>query len=476
MIRENNKLIDLDENLLTKSLNDCITNHIKINSEDDIGCFISAQSTSEEMLMFQRYLRNLGIKNLDHRTNEVDFNYQDNFPIMPHLGCQINELSKYDNIILFGVNIKDEYPILSIKLNEAVNSGTKIYSYHFSPIEELFSMEKLVCQSPTEIISELYNGLKNIKETKKTLLLIGPSINYLSNQTSFHSAVNFYSNKINADTGYLTDFCNSTSGWLLGNVPHRLLGGEKLSNSSRGLDTDQMIKNKLGMLIFYNLEPEYDFANSSKVISALQKSQVNIFFTSYITPIIEKYADFIIPISTFAETDGSFINIEGKFQSYNKIVNPTNKVQEGWKFLNELCILNDLEPYDISQVRHKIREVVSKIIKKSSVANGRNKNKDSTHKINKYMLRHIYSTDQIVRRSSPLHLTKQSKNKKIFVSSDIVQSTEDTKSITVDEKGKKYRINNFEINKDLPAGSIIYTSCFNNKFVEGKSSDIKIDK
>ena len=92
------------------------------------------------------------------------------------------------------------------------------------------------------------------------------------------------------------------------------------------------------------------------------------------------------------------------------------------------------------------------------------------------MLRHIYSTDQIVRRSSPLHLTKQSKNKKIFVSSDIVQSTEDTKSITVDEKGKKYRINNFEINKDLPAGSIIYTSCFNNKFVEGKSSDIKIDK
>ena len=39
------------------------TNHIKINSEDDIGCFISAQSTSEEMLMFQRYLRNLGIKN-----------------------------------------------------------------------------------------------------------------------------------------------------------------------------------------------------------------------------------------------------------------------------------------------------------------------------------------------------------------------------------------------------------------------------
>ena len=94
-----------------------------------------------------------------------------------------------------------------------------------------------------------------------------------------------------------------------------------------------MLKNKLGMLIFYNLEPEHDFANCSEVIKALQASNCNIFFTSYMTPLIEKYADYIIPITTYAETSGSYINIEGKLQSYNKIVKPDKGILEGWRVL-----------------------------------------------------------------------------------------------------------------------------------------------
>ena len=94
----------------------------------------------------------------------------------------------------------------------------------------------------------------------------------------------------------------------------------------------------------------------------------------------------------------------------------------------------------------------------------------------KYMLRHIYSTDQIVRRSQPLSLTKQSKNKKVLVSSDLLEHTDYSKGLSIYENGKRYKINDFEVNKNIPPRSIIYSSCFNNRFVEGKSSDIKIDK
>ena len=68
---------------------------------------------------------------------------------------RLNELSDYDNIFLFGVNIKSEYPILSIRFNEAVKSGTKIYSFHFSPYQEVFPLEKSYCISPKEIINKL---------------------------------------------------------------------------------------------------------------------------------------------------------------------------------------------------------------------------------------------------------------------------------------------------------------------------------
>ena len=66
------------------------------------------------MFLIKKLFKNYEIENLDHRTNEIEFEYDHNFPIMPYLGCNLNELSDYDNIFLFGVNIKSEYPILSI--------------------------------------------------------------------------------------------------------------------------------------------------------------------------------------------------------------------------------------------------------------------------------------------------------------------------------------------------------------------------
>ena len=208
-----------------------------------------------------------------------------------------------------------------------------------------------------------------------------------------------------------------------------------------------------------------------------QRTNCNIFFTSYLTPIIEKYADYIIPITTFAETSGSYINIEGKLQSFNKIVNLDKGILEGWRVLSELCKLNNYDINNITEVRNKIREILTNTkFDSSAMTIGDTKSITVDLNFSKYTLRHIYSTDQIVRRSQPLNLTKQSKNKKILISTDLMDYTDNSKSLLINENGKRYKINDFEVNKSLPPKSVIYSSCFNNKFVEGKSSDIKIDK
>ncbi len=475
MKKVNGILEDFDEDMLVDEINNSIRNHINENSNDDIGCFISGQTSSEEMFLMKKLLKNYEIANLDHRTNEIEFEYESSFPIMPYLGCNINELSDYDNILLFGVNIKSEYPILSIRFNDTAKSGTKFHSFHFSPSQEVFPLENSYCLSPKEIINKLKDGINGVDNTKKNLLIIGPSINYLPYQTLFHSAIGVFSEGIKGKVGYLTDYCNSTSGWLLGNVPNREMGG--LISNKKGLNVTQMLKNELGMLIFYNLEPEHDFANCSEVIKALQASSCNIFFTSYTTPLIEKYADYIIPITTFAETSGSYINIEGKLQSYNKIIKPDKGILEGWKVLRELCKSNDFIINDIEEVRSEIREILTNIkFEPTKIITNNAKSIPEDLSFSKYMLRHIYSTDQVVRRSQPLSLTKQSKNKKVFVSSDLLEHTDNSKSLSINENGKRYKINDFEVNKSLPPRSVIYSSCFNNRFVEGKSSDIKIDK
>ena len=143
MKKVNGVLEDFDEDMLFNEINSSIKNHINKNSNDDIGCFISGQTSSEEMILMKKLFKIFEIANFDHRTNEIEFEYEDSFPIMPYLGCSINELRDYDNILLFGVNIKSEFPILSIRFNEAVKSGTKIYSFHFSPYQEVFPLENL---------------------------------------------------------------------------------------------------------------------------------------------------------------------------------------------------------------------------------------------------------------------------------------------------------------------------------------------
>tara|TARA_B100001057_G_scaffold81281_2_gene76656 strand:- start:13120 stop:15372 length:2253 start_codon:yes stop_codon:yes gene_type:complete len=474
-IRKERDLITVDKQDILEDLNATLSSNIKQNTPSSLGCFISPQSTSEEMYLFQNLLRGLGVSNIDHRTNERDFSYQNDYPLMPSLGTNIDNLNDYDNIILVGVNIKTEFPILTVRLNNTVKHDTKIYSYHFINMEEDFPVEKNFVMNNHDLLSLFQEHSLEACRNKKNLIIIGPNVTYFSNQSVFLEAIDIFSSNINAEVGYLTDFCNSTSGWILGNVPHRRLGGEQIDTP--GLNVNEMLESDLSTLLFFNLDPENDFYNSSSLIESLRKSSCNIFFTSFITPIIEKYADYVIPISTFAEAEGSFINIEGKFQSFNQVVKPNREVFKGWDVLNRLSIMNNLKSHTINEIRNNLSETLSNIdFNKRNTSKKISQNNENKSQIYKNTLRHIYSTDQIVRRAKSLNNTTQANNKFIYVSKDVVDDSPNKKILEVKENDKLIKIDNFKIKDDLPSKSIVYSSSFNNKFTESKSTFVSVKK
>ena len=69
--------------------------------------------------------------NIDHRTKESNFEYQKNHPLMPSLGCNLRDLDKYENIILVGVNIKTEYPVLIDKIKFSYKKQNKSLFFYF---------------------------------------------------------------------------------------------------------------------------------------------------------------------------------------------------------------------------------------------------------------------------------------------------------------------------------------------------------
>lgn len=475
MIRNNKKLVECENEILLNKTNEIIKSTINDFGLDQIGCLISAQSTSEELFLFQHLFKHMNIQNIDHRTNECDFNYQENYPLMPSLGCDINDLDKFDNILLVGVNIKTEFPILTIRFNEAFKKNTKIFSVHFDSLDEDFELAGKIVLNNSDLSKFFDKNKPTINTNNKTLIIIGPNINYLVNQSQILDSITKYSKSINAQQGYLTDFCNSTSAWLFGNIPHRNFGGQTANKP--GLNVYDMIKSGLSTYVFFNLEPEHDFWNTSAVTEALNKSKYNIFFTSYITPLIERYADVIIPISTFAETDGSFINIEGTYQTYNKIVNPNKNIFEGWSILNSLIKINNLGDYNISSIRSFLLKSLQNIdfnYSKNKKLKNINSKPIENNYIYKNTLRHIYASDQIVRRSKSLNSTEQSHNKFIYISSDLGQILNNKDTLEIRENNKDYKIKNFIIKKELPINTIVYTSSFNNTLNESKSDHITI--
>ncbi|MDB4090200.1 molybdopterin-dependent oxidoreductase, partial [Gammaproteobacteria bacterium] len=297
-----------------------------------------------------------------------------------------------------------------IRLNLATKNKTRVHSFNFNSLDENFDLhcKKIIDHSNIES----FLNVNNIElDQGKTLIIIGPSVSRSPNQSNILQSISKFSSSIDAKIGFLTESCNSTSGWLLGNVPHRELGGNQ--SSIIGKNSYQMITDKLPSYILYNLEPEHDFFDKSLVESALESSECNIFFTSYITPMIEKYAHIIVPITTFAEADGSYINIEGTYQTFRPIVQPSKNIYEGWSILNKILKLNNLGDYSVANIRDELKKSLEGLDFNMSKTDMSNTNISPyiENKILKESYRETNQTDLIVRRSESLNQATKIKNK-----------------------------------------------------------------
>ncbi len=460
LIRQDNKLIELDKQLVVNKVNQLIKDSIKDYGVDNIGCLISPQSTNEELFLFQKLFRGLGINNLDHRTNECDFSYQNHYPIMPSLGCNIADLNSYENIVLVGVNIKSEFPILSIWLNQAVKSNTKIYSINFDASNEDFELFYKKTIDNKELVSLFLNKDSDLSldKNQKTLVIVGPSISRLFNQSDVLSVIHKFCINTNARMGFLTNDCNSTGAWITGNVPHRGLAGNPMKKV--GLNSSEMLSKKLSSYVLFNLEPELDFHDSGLLEESLKESKCNIIFTNYITPIIEKYADIVIPISTFAETKGSFINIEGKEQSFQNIVKCDKNIFEGWSILNQIIIANDLGSYEYDSIRDSLaKSLDDKDYTSFDLSSHQlTEEYDNNNTIFVLTKRHIYQSDSIVKRSESLKMTKQSEFNTIFISENLQDQIHQSGTLILNGFNMDNLSDKFTVNKKLSNNTIIFPS------------------
>ncbi|MGO4470088.1 molybdopterin-dependent oxidoreductase, partial [Pseudoduganella sp. RAF53_2] len=96
--------------------------------------------------------------------------------------------------------------------------------------------------------------------------------------------------------------------------------------------------------LLLNAEPELDAANPQAAVAALNGAEMVVVMSAFKHGM--DYADVLLPVAPFAETSGSFVNAEGRLQSFNGTVKPAGEARPAWKVLRVLGNVLGLAGFD----------------------------------------------------------------------------------------------------------------------------------
>ena len=308
-----------------------------IREAETLGMLASPSATVEEGYLLRCLADHLGTSNIDHRIERRDFSDQENDPAYPYLGCSIADIENCDAIFVIGSNIRAEAPILAHRIRKAALKGASVnfansaeHEYFFDVDHHLFG-DGLLSLLQGDGIAAVVDKLK---AADNALVLVG---NVAGRHASF-GAVRARAAEIAAEAGatlgFMSPGANSAGLSQVGVLP------------GDGLHAGAMLDESLDAVVLLNVEPDADLHASADAMAKLGKQEFVVALTPFVSNALLGVADLLLPIGTFAETSGTYVNVEGAWQSFVGVANPVGEARPAWKVLRVLGNLVEAEGFD----------------------------------------------------------------------------------------------------------------------------------
>ncbi|MEB0011925.1 NADH-quinone oxidoreductase subunit NuoG [Glaciimonas sp. Gout2] len=317
-------------------------------------------STLEELSLLQKVVRGLGSENIDFRTRQSDFALDGK--VSPWLGMSINEFADLDRAFVIGSFLRKDHPLLSARLRLSVKRGGKLSILHATDDDLLMPVANKIIAAPSAWLAMLGevvvavaqaksiaipSGFENIapsasaKQTATSLLsgtskavLLGNAAAQHPQASQLHAAAQWIAQQTDARFGYMTEAGNTVGGYLAQAIPA----------VGKGANAQEMFASPRKAYVLLNVEPELDSFNPQVARAALNQAEMVVVLSAY--KHATDYADVLLPIAPFTETSGTFINCEGRAQSFNGTVRPLADARPAWKVLRVLGNLLSLPGFD----------------------------------------------------------------------------------------------------------------------------------
>lgn len=311
-----------------------------------IGTLASPHSTLEELYLAAKLIRGLGSQNIDSRLRAG--------AVVPGngahwLGRSIESLTHLDRVLVIGSNLRKDHPLFAQRVRQAVRKGAQVHAISdthqnwamelvtqtVSPFGEwvrsLAQLAKALAElngveAPIEVdTSEHWRAIaKSLCSGNQRAVLLGNAVAHHDNLQSILTLANWIGDQSGATVGFLTEAANTVGAQLVG-----------ATATGQGLSARQMVESAdIKAYVLLNTEPIHDVWGAGEAQQSISKAELVISLSPFKSNM--DISDLLLPIAPFTETSGSFVNAEGRLQSFHAVVKPQGETRPGWKVLRAL--------------------------------------------------------------------------------------------------------------------------------------------
>ena len=380
-----------------------------------LGCLASPHSTLEELHLATQFMRGLGSDNIDSRLRAAEFPTDGQ---VRWLGTSVASLSTLERVLVVGSNLRKDHPLLAQRIRQAARRGAQVHAFN----DKVMDWAMPVTQSLTSPSATWVQSLANIaaaiaKQTsveapvsgnaddataqaiatsllsgERKAILLGNAAAHHAKASSMLSLANWMAAQTGASVGYLGEAANTVGAQLV-----------KAQPVQGGMNTAHMLQaDALKALFLLNIEPAQDCAGGQAAMAHLGRTAMVVTLSPFKTNL--DISDVLLPISPFTETAGTFVNTEGRAQSFHGVVRPLGETRPAWKVWRVLGSLLNLPGFGFDSIE-EVRAQALPTDMAARLSNACNQAIDLTPATQAPVTASIYQLDGLVRRAPALQHT-----------------------------------------------------------------------
>ena len=395
----------------------------KDHGASSIGALVSPHSTLEELHLASTLVRSLGSDNIDYRLRNAEFAKAGG---VRYLGTTIASLTQLQRVLVVGSNLRKDHPLFAQRIRQAQRNGAQVnaitskalfnaadawamplahadvqeasvWVQSLANVAAAVAAEKGVsAPAQGQATPEAQAIAKSLLGGERKAVLLGNAAAHHANASSLLSLAKWIADQTGATYGYLTEAANTVGAqWA------------KAEPQTGGLNAAQMLAGGLKAVLLLNTEPVEDSAAGTKAVAALAAMQMVVTLSPFKTNM--SFSDVLLPIAPFTETSGSFVNAEGRLQSFHAVVKPLAETRPAWKVLRVLANMLGLPQLAFETSQDVLKQIADTPLNLSNECSSEVRlagNADTP------CVASIYQLDSLVRRAPSLQLTADARNAK----------------------------------------------------------------